>query len=51
MKKDILNLENKKIKDIEIIDCVWGIKVFPDIIHQYIRYQNVQKEISIGCNR
>jgi large subunit ribosomal protein L4 len=42
MKKDILNLENKKIKDIEIIDSIWGIKVFPDIIHQYIRYQNAK---------
>ena len=42
MKKDILSLENKKIKDIDIIDSVWGIKVFPDIIHQYIRYQNAK---------
>ena len=42
MKKDILNLENKKIKDIDIADSVWGIKVFPDIIHQYIRYQNAK---------
>ena len=42
MKKDILNLENKKIKDIDIVDSVWGIKVFPDIIHQYIRYQNAK---------
>ena len=42
MKKDILNLENKKIKDIDITDSVWGIKVFPDIIHQYIRYQNAK---------
>ena len=42
MKKDILNLENKKIKDIDIIDSVWGIKALPDIIHQYIRYQNAK---------
>ena len=42
MKKDILNFENKKIKDIDIIDSVWGIKVLPDIIHQYIRYQNAK---------
>ena len=42
MKKDILNLENKKIKDIDITDSIWGIKVFPDIIHQYIRYQNAK---------
>ena len=33
MKKDILNFENKKIKDIDIIDSVWGIKVFPDILY------------------
>ena len=42
MKKDILNLENKKIKDIDIIDSVWGIKILPDIIHQYLRYQNAK---------
>ena len=42
MKKDILNFENKKIKNIDINDHVWGVKVFPDIIHQYLRYQNAK---------
>ena len=42
MKKDIVNFENKKIKDIDISENVWGIKVLPDIIHQYIRYQNAK---------
>ena len=42
MKKDIVNFENKKIKDVDINDNVWGIKVLPDIIHQYIRYQNAK---------
>jgi len=42
MKKDLVNFENKKIKDIDINDSVWGVKVLPDIIHQYIRYQNAK---------
>ena len=42
MKKDLINFENKKIKDIEISDTIWGIKILPDIIHQYLRYQNAK---------
>ena len=42
MKKELVNFENKKIKDIDINDNVWGVKVLPDIIHQYIRYQNAK---------
>ena len=42
MKKDLLNFENIKIKDIDVNDNIWGIKVFPDIIHQYLRYQNAK---------
>ena len=42
MKKNLVNFENKKIKDIDISDNVWGIKVLPDVIHQYIRYQNAK---------
>ena len=42
MKKDIFNFENKKIKDIDINESVWGVKTLPDIIHQYIRYQNAK---------
>ena len=42
MKKELVNFENKKIKDIDINDDVWCIKFFPDIIHQYIRYQNAK---------
>ena len=37
MKKQVVNLENKKVKDIDIDGDVFGIKIFPDIIHQYIR--------------
>ena len=42
MKKQIVNLENKKVKDFDIDPNVFGIKLFPDIIHQYIRYQNAK---------
>jgi large subunit ribosomal protein L4 len=42
MKKQVVNLENKKIKDIDIDGDIFGIKILPDIIHQYIRYQNAR---------
>ena len=42
MKKDILNIDNKKVKDLEINESIFFIKTFPDIIHQYIRYQNAK---------
>ena len=42
MKKELVNLENKKIKDLEIDAEVFETKLLPDIIHQYIRYQNAK---------
>ena len=42
MKKQVVNLENKKVKDLDINTNVFGIKLLPDIIHQYIRYQNAK---------
>jgi len=42
MKKKLFNLENKKVRDIEIDEKIFGIKTLPDIIHQYIRYQNAK---------
>jgi len=42
MKKQVVNLMNKNISEIEIPDSIFGIKVFPDLIHQYIRYQNAK---------
>ena len=42
MKKQVVNLENKKVKDIDIDGGIFGIKILPDIIHQYIRYQNAK---------
>jgi len=42
MKKQVVNLENKKVKDIDIDGAIFGIKILPDIIHQYIRYQNAK---------
>ena len=42
MKKDIVNFENKKINDIEINESIFCLKVFPDLIHQYIRFQNAK---------
>ncbi|MDC2992171.1 50S ribosomal protein L4 [Pelagibacteraceae bacterium] len=42
MKKDLFNLDFKKIKDISLDDAVFGVKEFPDIIHQFIRFQNAK---------
>tara|TARA_B100000965_G_C19467622_1_gene702629 strand:+ start:160 stop:783 length:624 start_codon:yes stop_codon:yes gene_type:complete len=42
MKKDLVNLENKKIRDLDINDEIFCQKFFPDLIHQYIRYQNAK---------
>ena len=42
MKKEIVNFENKKIKELDINENIFCLKVFPDLIHQYIRYQNAK---------
>ena len=42
MKKQVVNLLNEKVTEVEISDSIFGIKVFPDLIHQYIRYQNAK---------
>ena len=43
MKKQVVDLSNKNISEIDIPESIFGIKVFPDLIHQYIRYQNAKK--------
>ena len=42
MKKVILNLKNKTVGDIDLDSNIFGIRNFPDLIHQYIRYQNAK---------
>ena len=42
MKKSILNLKNKSVGDIDLDSRVFGVKKFPDLIHQFIRYQNAK---------
>ena len=42
MKKDLINIDNKKIKQIEINENVFCLKTYPDLIHQYLRYQNAK---------
>ena len=42
MKKSIINLKNKTVGDIDLDQNIFGIKKFPDVIHQYIRYQNAK---------
>ena len=42
MKKVVLNLQSKTVGDIELNSDIFGIKKLPDLIHQYIRYQNAK---------
>ena len=43
MKKQVVNLNNKPVNEIDLPDFVFNIKVLPNLIHQYIRYQNAKK--------
>ena len=42
MKKSIVHLKNKTVGDINLDTKIFGIKKLPDLIHQYIRYQNAK---------
>jgi large subunit ribosomal protein L4 len=42
MKISVLNLKNKSVGDINLDSNIFGVKTFPDLIHQYIRYQNAK---------
>ena len=42
MKKSVLNLKNKSVGDIDLEKSVFGIRELPDLIHQYIRFQNAK---------
>ena len=42
MKKPLLNLTNKEVGNLELDSNIFGIKTLPDLIHQYIRYQNAK---------
>ncbi len=42
MQKPILNLVNDEVGKITLDDNVFGLKTFPDLIHQYIRFQNAK---------
>ena len=42
MKKAVLNLKNKTVGDIVLDSNIFAVKKLPDLIHQYIRYQNAK---------
>ena len=42
MKQSVFNLKNKNVGNIDLDSNIFGIKVLPDLIHQYIRYQNAK---------
>ena len=42
MKKPILNLKKNEVGNIDIDMSIFGVKKLPDLIHQYIRYQNAK---------
>ena len=39
MKKQVVNLNNKPVSEIDLPDFIFNVKVLPDLIHQYLRYQ------------
>ena len=43
MKKKVVNLNNKPVNEVNLPDSIFNIKVLPDLIHQYLRYQNAKK--------
>ena len=43
MKKQVINLENKAVNEIDLPDNIFKTKVLPDIIHHYIRYQDAKR--------
>ncbi len=42
MKKKVLNLKNKSVGDIDLDSSIFAVKKLPDLIHQYVRYQNAK---------
>ena len=42
MKKPYLNLNNNEVGTIDLDENIFGVKTLPDLIHQYIRYQNAK---------
>ena len=42
MKKSVINLQSKTVGDIDLDSTIFGIRKLPDLIHQYIRYQNAK---------
>ena len=42
MKQPILNLKNSAVGDIILDEKIFSMKTYPDIINQYIRYQNAK---------
>ena len=42
MKISVLNLKNKSVGDIDLDANVFGVKTLPDLLHQYVRYQNAK---------
>ena len=43
MKKQVVNLKNKPVNEVDLPDLVFNIKVLPDLIHQYLLYQDAKK--------
>ena len=42
MKRPIVNLKNNNVGDVDLDDSIFSIKTLPDIINQYLRYQNAK---------
>jgi len=43
MKKQVFNLKNKPVNEVDLPDIIFNVKVLPDLIYQYLRYQGAKK--------
>ena len=43
MKTKVVDLNNKNVSEIDLPEVVFNIKVLPDLIYQYIRFQGAKK--------
>ncbi len=39
MKYDVINLENKKVESIDLLDAIFGVEVRPDILSRVVNWQ------------
>ncbi len=49
MKTEVLNIEGKKVGDVEVSDRLFGAKWNPDLVHQALRVQTTNAREKVGA--